>query len=412
MNAFFMRMGEIEIPEATGIPWLELLVQVLVWIGALLFFLAICGTVFWLVGIPFRRRQRALVVVQLIETGLACGRSPESVLRRAAESRDPGLGVRFHLLAGWLERGLTLSEALTKVPGLLPPRVTTLLKVGGTMGAPGKVLPACRAELELVPAGLRDWRNRLWLELLFLWPVQLFFLWTFLIFVLPKIDEIYKDMGDGAVGLPVVLKLAEAWFPYLVWGELILLVLVLGSFGAKAGASFAPVPDGWRRRCEPLLRAHAAGRDWLRWQVPWLRKRLERDFSALLAVLLDSGIPEERAVMLAAEGTGSGRIQARAAEVVAELRRGVKLTDAVAAMDDTGEFGWRLANAAAGPSQFVAALTGWHETLDARAFRTESAVAQVAHAGGLLVNGLFVGALAVGIFQALVAMMNMADGLW
>ena len=176
--------------------------------------------------------------------------------------------------------------------------------------------------------------------------------------------------------------------------------------------SSSPVPAGWRRVCAPLLRAHAVARDWVEWQSPWRRKRLERDFSVLLAILLDSGMPEERAVTLAAEGTANGRFRARAAAGVAELRRGVKLTEAVAGMDDTGEFRWRLANAAAGPAQFAAALTGWHETLEARAFRQEQVFAQTTGSVLVLVNGLFVGTLAVGIFQTLISLTDMVEGLW
>ena len=39
-------------------------------------------------------------------------------------------------------------------------------------------------------------------------------------------------------------------------------------------------------------------------RLPWRRKRFQRDFSAMLAVLLDAEVPETEAVGLAAEATG------------------------------------------------------------------------------------------------------------
>ena len=34
--------------------------------------------------------------------------------------------------------------------------------------------------------------------------------------------------------------------------------------------------------------------DWITWRMPWKRKKLQRTFSAMLAVLLDGGVPESR----------------------------------------------------------------------------------------------------------------------
>ena len=368
----------------------------------------------WLVCLPLRRQQSALLVLQIIENGLGQGHAPEVALRRATATRDSTLGLSIHQLVGWLERGLSLSEALDKVPQLMPRPVAALLQAGCAIGAPAKVVPACRARLQSVVGGVQELLSGVWVQLLFMWPVQLLFTGIFIRFVLPKIDMMVMEMREGSGSGPtfLALGLVVVAFRYLVWAEVLLLGLVVADFGARALWSSASFPADWRRWCAPLLRAHAGARDWVEWQLPWRRKRLERDFSVLLAILLDSGMPEERAVTLAADGTANGRFRARATAVVAELRRGVKLTEAVAGMDDTGEFRWRLANAAAGPAQFVAALTGWHETLEARAFRQEQVFAQTTGSVLVLVNGLFVGTLAVGIFQTLISLTEMVEGLW
>jgi type II secretory pathway component PulF len=149
-----------------------------------------------------------------------------------------------------------------------------------------------------------------------------------------------------------------------------------------------------------------SGRDWLRWRVPWQRKRLDRDFSTMLALLLDAGVPEDQAITLAAESTGNRWFQQKALILNEEVRRGVKLTEAVSRMDESGEFGWRFANAVQAGGGFQRALSGWHDSLEARAFRQEQATAQALTSLLVLFNGLVVGLLAVAVFQSLIAIIQ------
>ena len=66
----------------------------------------------------------------------------------------------------------------------------------------------------------------------------------------------------------------------------------------------------------------------------------------------------------------------RARRVVLSLRQGVKLTEALEKLDETGEFRWRLTNALQAGRNFLTALHGWLESLDAKAFQQEQAMAQ------------------------------------
>jgi hypothetical protein len=84
----------------------------------------------------------------------------------------------------------------------------------------------------------------------------------------------------------------------------------------------------------------------------------------------------------------------------------MQLTEAVARVDDSGEFRWRLKNAVHSRAGFLAALAGWHETLDAKAFQQEQAAAHVITTAVVFVKGLFVGLIAVSIFQFLIAILN------
>src|SRR5436190_2610661 len=92
-----------------------------------------CGliyAVYYLVTLPMRRNERARFFLDLLELGLKEGHSPEASIMRASSSRDPAPGARFHLLAAYLEEGVRLTEALDRLPGLLHPRITAMLRVG------------------------------------------------------------------------------------------------------------------------------------------------------------------------------------------------------------------------------------------------------------------------------------------
>jgi type II secretory pathway component PulF len=146
-------------------------------------------------------------------------------------------------------------------------------------------------------------------------------------------------------------------------------------------------------------------------RLPWRRKRLQRDFSSMLALLLDNGVPEPEAVALAAESTANSNMVRRATRVADSLKQGLALPEAVRTMDDSGEFAWRLRNAFRKEGGFARALKGWHEALDAKAFQLEQTFAQLITTVLVLVNGLIVGCIAIAIFLTLVQIIN-AGLLW
>jgi type II secretory pathway component PulF len=146
-------------------------------------------------------------------------------------------------------------------------------------------------------------------------------------------------------------------------------------------------------------------------RLPWRRKRLQRDFSAMLAVLLDAEVPETEAVSLAAQSTDNLAIIRRAERVRALLQEGVKLPEAIRALDNSRELQWRLSNALRRGAGFVRALTGWHEALDAKAFQLEQAAAQVTTTVLVLVNGVIVASFMIAVFLVLITLINTA-ALW
>jgi len=217
--------------------------------------------------------------------------------------------------------------------------------------------------------------------------------------VLPKYREIFEGtLGSGMGAMPggveFVFNHLTTWMTLQATILLLLWLAALVYMGGPRCVSWFTVLQE---------RFHY----WL----PWRRKRLQRDFSTMLAILLDSGVPEPEAVALAADCTANKVFRQHAACAVDDLKRGLKLTRAVQAMDDSGEFGWRLTNAFHGRGGFLQALAGWHESLDAKAFQEEQAAAHGITSALVLWSGVFVGAVVISVFMFLVSLID-AGVLW
>jgi type II secretory pathway component PulF len=146
-------------------------------------------------------------------------------------------------------------------------------------------------------------------------------------------------------------------------------------------------------------------------RLPWRRHRMQRDFTGVLAILLDAGVPEARAVELAGRAPANAIFEWRARSVVAALRNGVALPEALRFIERDTQFQWRWKNALRGGIGFFAALRGWHDTLEARAFQQEQAAAHAITSGIVIINGAVVAAIACAIFLALLSILDVAV-LW
>jgi type II secretory pathway component PulF len=375
-------------------------------LGALMFLayvflglLPICGAsylIYFLLTLPLRRNERARLFLDLLDLGIQEGHTPEAAITNAAASHDRSMGVRFHLLAAHIEGGLSLSEALEKVPRLLPPQVCAMLSVGGRIGDIRKVLPAGRLLLRDSVSYVRGAHNYLILVAFAISPAIVsvpLFLRTY---VLPKFKEVFAGMLEGA-SLPAFTRLVFGGDTIILTIQAAVIAVIWLAALAYVGG---PRLHGWIHRLIPSTQ------DWLLTLLPWRRKRLQRDFSAMLAVLLDSEVPEAEAVTLAAQSTANSSFIRRAQTACARLRQGVKLPEAIRALDSSPELQWRLANALQRGAGFVRTLTGWHEALDAKAFQQHQATAQVTTSVLVLVNGLIVASILIAVFLVLIQLIN------
>ncbi|MBI5801774.1 MAG: type II secretion system F family protein [Verrucomicrobia bacterium] len=368
----------------------------------------------FILSLPFRRRERARMFLELVEASVEHGHSVEQSIIRLSRSSEDSFGVRFHLLAGHLEQGLPLLAALEKVPRMLPPTVLAMLRVGAETGDIRRVLPSCRAHLRDAVPRVQKAQHYLVALVMVILPMQLLLYWMVRVVVFPKFQEIFNDMlapGEFPTSSwAIVSVLDTAWPAFMALVGLPMLVgLVLYVLG--------PRPAYWLEWLAPRFGPPIARRlDWLATLadrgmlvLPWQRRRVERDFSVMLALLLDAGLPEEKAVLLAGESVANRAFLARARRVADELRRGMKLADALQFMDDAGELRWRMANAARASGHFRESLAGWLDTLDAKAFGQEQAVAHVITSACVLVNGCLLGLFTVSIFQCFVQLIDVAS---
>lgn len=362
---------------------------------------------------PMQRRERARMFLALLESGMQGGRPVEQTIIELARRRERSMGVELHLLAAHLEKGQPLMAALERVPRLLPPAMLAMLRAGAASGDLRRVLPCCRALVREPAFNQQTWVHQLvTLGVVYL-PMQFWWVALARVVVWPKFEAILKDMAGEEGGRLRLFDMNQVdclWVGFVLFVCLpIMAVTAAHLAGPKAFQHLWPgkpdangrFPDRWverlRQRIELLL--------------PWVRRRKQRDFSAMLTLLLDAGMPEAQAVQLAGESTANLVLAARARRVAEELARGVKLTEALRQMDDSGQLAWRLTNAAQGKTTFRTALAGWHDALDARATQQEQIAAHAIATASVLVNGLFVGLFAYVMFHSLITLVHVA-GEW
>ena len=347
------------------------------------------------VGKRLRRQETSGLFLDLLDTILECGAPIEETLISIIEKRELAPSSVFKQLATKLRSGQRLGDALAELPGLLPIKVVAMLRAGERIGDLRKVLPACRRLSGDKRSQTRsDVQSFGWYGIASI--VVSIWMYVFLsIIILPKFFEIMYGMTGE---LPLGLALLREHGKTLVCAQLLVLLGVIATLLIHGEGHFM------RNWFGPIV-------DWCASRTPWKRRRMQRDFCTMLATLLDARVPESDAVKLAADCAANRAFSRRAEIVIANLRGGQRLTDAVQALDDSGEFRWRLTNAVHAKDGFLRALNGWCESLDAKAFQQEQAAALTLTSALVVLNGIFVGLIVVTTFGSLITIID-AGVLW
>ncbi len=356
--------------------------------------------VFYFLTLPMRRNERVRVFLDYLEEGMKEGRTPEAALSQIMTAQDRALGrKRMHLLVAHLQQGFRLSQALEQVPRLVPPQIRAMLKTGERIGDLPKVLPACRLVLRDSVSHVRGALNYLLVLAFVATPFTIFIPLVLRVKVLPSFRAVFAGMYEG-VALPAFTRFvfAENTIFLAIQAGLFLLVWV-ATLIYLAGPRL-------RDSLETMFLGSTYWVDWIVYRLPWRRKRLQRDFSGILATLLEAGVPEAEAVRLAGESTDNRILRRRADEICTRLKEGVRLPEALLVLRDAGELRWRITNALHAGGGFARALAGWHEALDAKAFQLEQAAAQLCTTFLVLVNGAVVACIVIAMFIPLIELVN------
>ena len=351
--------------------------------------LLVASVVYLVIAPPLWRRDRARLFLDLLETGLNSGQTAEATLAGATAAPDRALGRHLRRLGPLLRQGLRLDLALMEVPALLPAQVNAMLKTGAELGDPRRVLPACRRLLDDQLSRASGALNHVFVALTVASPWAVGVIAMLAVVVLPKMKEVFFDMEIPRASLFTFLSEYFGWIILVL--QLVFVLFYLGVAIFLAGPRLS--------RWIPFLHQ-------LHFRLPWRRRRMQRDFTAMLALLLDAGLPEARAVELAGDCTANDCFRRRVARAVADLRVGIALAESLRRLDDSGEFHWRLANAQHAEHGFTRALAGWEEALDARAFQHEQAAAHVITTGAVLLQGVLVGLVAISVFAGLIGIIE------
>lgn len=347
---------------------------------------------------PARRQERARLFLDVLETALRFGQSPERAIVSISETRERSLSVHFHLLAARIEEGIPLHHALHLTPNLVPPGVNEALKIGASENTLPRMLNAARAMLVDVNSRLRGALDYVIALLVVLLPALLLFLPFMAIYIWPKFQQIMADMEVNPPAFTMFIfdhMIMVTLIPFLAAA-----LIVFFSFFYVAGP-----------RATLVRKIFGAVPDRLLLLLPWRRRRAQKDFTSVLGILLDSGVSEERAVELAGRSTANIIFERRARAAAGKLREGVSLPAALREIEPSEEFGWRWANALKAGKGFFAALRGWHESLEAKAFQQEQAAAQAISSLIVIGNGLLVGTLASAVVLILLAIIEQ-EALW
>lgn len=408
--------------------WADLPPYLLLWLPVpALVCVAVWVALWWLVSRHAAWFEETELFLDTVEAGIADGLGVSNALAGLAEQHGRAVGPAWHRVVADLQAGRSLTDALDRNPELLPAPIAGLLKTGEATGEWRAVLAGARRWLERPLGRLAPWsqggaavhyynategddsppptRLNPWSHGVMLNAVMMTLFGGAVTWLLGAtvFGTIAVSMENLDVEPTAALVLVRDWYPAVMAAQAVfsagMVVLALACLGG-------PRLGLWLERLSP-----ARARRWLQ-ALPWRRRRAMRDFSVMLAALLDAGANEEAALRQAAAWTEStGPLRAGAEAAVADLRAGVWLPEALRHLDGDEELHWRTTLAVTRAGGFGEALRGWQESLEARAQQQEAIAGGAVLLWGELANGLLVMLMAFVVFGVLVVMVDM-NWLW
>jgi type IV pilus assembly protein PilC len=255
--------------------------------------------------------SEVIVLCKLLRHYVSAGLTVTQVFRKQAEKGSARLRPAAGRIAGALEQGDSLEDALAREADLFPPLFVALARVGERSG----MLPEVCGELEKYFTRQQKIIRRFLGEIT--WPAIQFVL---AVFVLAGLIMIMGMLGGPAAKSFDLTGLGLSG----PGGALIFLAAVFGTLAAAAGLFVAARRSlkGREGVDARLLRLPAVG--------PCLEALALSRFSMALALTGETGMPIERALRLSLRATGNQAFAARGKSAEAGVKRGDELTASLA----------------------------------------------------------------------------------
>lgn len=379
-----------------------------------LFFILNIHLFYIIASAPLRRKEIIRNFLDVISIGMKNGKSPEMTIIELSHQGNHELGDNLDRVAKCINAGDGLTSSISK-NRFMPENITGILKVGVLCGDFNKVLPACYESLKQYQSRSRAVLNYL-LPFLILFQTGLV-LASFTASVLPKMGRIFLELTHGGV----FLRFADSPFVSILYLPLVLYAIIFFIVLLSAFTSLKRLnllkSIMWNNISMETGIFMVSGIKKIMdsvnyYLVPWKRNRIRSGFASMLAILLDTGIPEAKALAVAAESTGNSAIGKLSKSGVKLLEQGYMLPDVLTGLfDNKGELAWRLCNSRHKGSSLNVQIKGWGSFLEASAFQSEQAFAHVMSTLILMCLGAMVGLVAIMMFSSLVSVITTAS-LW
>jgi general secretion pathway protein F len=263
--------------------------------------------------------EQLLALNEEIRALVRAGVPLERGLLLAARELRGRLGRITGALAGRLDRGESLVEALESEKGVLPPLYRAVVEAGARSGQ----LPVALEGLARYVRGYSEARATIGLALWY--PLMVLALGYGLLIGLvmlavPRFLETFESLVLTVPGplrwLGWLSQTVEYWWPV---GPIALVILAVAWNRSGRAALFQSSAWGWLR------------------VFPWLNSILANyesaNFAELLALLLEHQVTLPKALVLAAESTGNSRLTRGASALAAAISRGEPAARALESID-------------------------------------------------------------------------------
>ena len=389
-------------------------------------FLGVCSTVILVIGalfvsggtlawfLPFLlvilaaliwrgRRGHARRVLGYLHHATRTGQPMLNVVEAASIDESPGTAKRLGVLVAGLRAGQPLSAAIERALPEISLRELNLIALGERTGRLSELLGRIdRSRQEQDMAEGREPGMPLGMRILVLGVSAFLFGFVgmgLVMFVLPALREIFSDFGlDPSAAVPG--PQAAAWavltciLGLLAWAGLLSTLFIFTGSRVATGRWSAC----WSWFTDPLV-----------WYVPFVgtavRARALGDWCFGLRQGVDVGLPIDKAAADAGECCGNRVLAERTVQMTRMLEAGVDLAEAARRSRMPRMIHGMLASAKGG-DQTVCTLAFLTDHYEARFGRIEALLRGAVIPALVLINGLFVGVLAIWMVQSVVALLT------